>query len=123
MTDECHMEQVKSVLEHTCSVSCMAFATEVGISPASVYHILTSSLGKQKVCAKWMPYVLNDDQKPCVFFLQPPISNTGEIKTKHSWIAFSGQQFIGCIHFTLSRNDRMVNGVPNITEEENCMAQ
>jgi hypothetical protein len=27
-------------------ISCMAVATEVGISPASVYHILTNSLGK-----------------------------------------------------------------------------
>ena len=35
--DECHMEQVESVLEHTHIISCMAVATEVGISPASVY--------------------------------------------------------------------------------------
>jgi len=46
-TDECHMEQVKSVLEHTHSISCMATITEVGISP-NVYHILNNSLGKQK---------------------------------------------------------------------------
>jgi hypothetical protein len=51
---------VKSVLEHTHSISCTAVATEVGISPASVYSILTNSLGKLKVCAKWIPYVLND---------------------------------------------------------------
>jgi hypothetical protein len=45
-TDERHLKQVKSVLEHTCSISCMAVATEVGISPASVCHILTNSLGE-----------------------------------------------------------------------------
>jgi len=46
VTDEHHMEQVKSVLEHMCIISCMAFATEVGISPASVYRILANSLGR-----------------------------------------------------------------------------
>jgi hypothetical protein len=46
--DERHMEQVKSVLEHMHSISCTANFTKNGISPASVYHILTNSLGKQK---------------------------------------------------------------------------
>jgi hypothetical protein len=45
-TDECHMEQVKSVLECMCSILCTAVATEVRISPASVYCILTNSLGR-----------------------------------------------------------------------------
>jgi hypothetical protein len=58
-----HVTQVKFVLEGTRSTSCTAMATEVGISPASVYHILTNSLGKRKVCAKWIPHVLNDDQR------------------------------------------------------------
>jgi len=61
-TDECHMEQVQPVLECIQSISCMAIATEVRISPASVYHILTNSLGKRKGCAKWIAYVLNNDQ-------------------------------------------------------------
>jgi hypothetical protein len=34
---------------------------EVGILPASVYRILTNSLGKRKVCAKWIPHMLNDN--------------------------------------------------------------
>ena len=41
----------------------MAVATEVGICPASVYHILTNSLGKQKVCTEWIPHMLSDDQR------------------------------------------------------------
>jgi len=60
-TDKCHMEQVKSVPESTRSISRVAIAKEVGISPADVYHILTNSLGKQKVCAKWISHVLNDE--------------------------------------------------------------
>jgi len=46
--DERHMEQGKSVLEHTQSISCAETVTEIGISPASVYHILTNSFGKPK---------------------------------------------------------------------------
>jgi hypothetical protein len=56
------MEQVKSVLEHTRSISRTVTASEVGISPASVYSILTNCLRKQKVCAKWTPHMLNNDQ-------------------------------------------------------------
>jgi hypothetical protein len=41
----------------------MAITTAGGISPASTYSTLTNSLGKRKVCAKWIPYVLNDDQR------------------------------------------------------------
>jgi len=61
--DECHVEQVKSVLECTYSISCMAVATEVRISPGSVCLILINGLRKQKVCAKWIPHVLNDGQR------------------------------------------------------------
>jgi len=61
--DERHAEQVKSVLERTYSISCTAVATEVRISPAGVYLILISSLRMQKVCAKWIPHVPNDDQR------------------------------------------------------------
>jgi hypothetical protein len=38
------MEQDKSVLEIMHSISCIAIATDVGISPESVLHILTNSL-------------------------------------------------------------------------------
>jgi hypothetical protein len=57
------VNQVKFVLEGTRSISCTAIATEVGILPASVYRILTNSLGKRKLCAKWIPHVLNDHQR------------------------------------------------------------
>jgi len=46
VTDECHMEQEKSVLEIMHSISCIAIATDVGVSPESVLHILTNSLGE-----------------------------------------------------------------------------
>ena len=63
------MEWVKSVPESTSSTSCMAIATEVGISQANVYRVLINSLGKRKVCAKWIPHVRNDDQSAKLVFL------------------------------------------------------
>jgi hypothetical protein len=41
----------------------MAILTEGKISPGSVYRILTNSLGKRKVCAKWIPHMLNNDHR------------------------------------------------------------
>ena len=61
--DECHVEEVKYVLECMHNISCMAVAAEVGISPASVYPFLINSLGKQKICGQCIPYVLIPDQK------------------------------------------------------------
>jgi hypothetical protein len=76
----------------------MAIATEVGNSPASVYSILTNSLGKQKVCAKWIPHMPNDDQRTmCV--LLATICSVGEMKAIHS---FKHLMRDGCIHLTLS---------------------
>ena len=57
------MEQVKFVLECMWSISYTTAATEARISPASVYCILTFSLGKWKVCAKWIPRMLSNDQR------------------------------------------------------------
>ena len=63
MMNERHVKQVKSLLQDAHNISCTVIATEVRISPASVYCILTNSLGKRKVCAKWIPHMLNDDQR------------------------------------------------------------
>jgi hypothetical protein len=52
--DKRHMELVKFVIEHTGNIASTAIATEVGIFPASVYHIFTNSLSKGKVCTKWI---------------------------------------------------------------------
>jgi len=54
---------VKFVAERIGNISSTAIATEVGISPASVHHILTDSLGKGKVCTKWIPHVLDNEQR------------------------------------------------------------
>jgi hypothetical protein len=46
VTDECHMEKVKCVLERMCSISYMAIGTKVRIPPAGIYRILINDLGK-----------------------------------------------------------------------------
>jgi len=56
-------KQVKSIPEHMRNVSCRAIATEVRICPANAYCLFTNSLGKQKVYAKWILHVLNNDQR------------------------------------------------------------
>jgi hypothetical protein len=87
-TDERNMEQVKSVLEHTHSIMCMAIATEVRIFPANVYHILTNSLGKQNVYAKWIPQVLFDDQRTMCVLLATTHLQHGEMKAVYSPVTF-----------------------------------
>jgi hypothetical protein len=67
-TEERHMKNAKSVLESTHIITSTAIVTEDGISPASVYCILTNSSGKRKVCAKWITHVLNHDQTAMSFF-------------------------------------------------------
>ena len=83
-TDECHVEQVKSVLERMHSISCTAIATEVGISPASVYPFLINSLGKEKFVDMCSTLI----KEPCMFILSPHICSIGEMKAMHSSIAF-----------------------------------
>jgi len=47
-TDERHMEQMKSPFELTRSIYCIAVASEVSLTPACVYPILTNSLEGRK---------------------------------------------------------------------------
>ena len=117
MTDERHMKQVKSVLEYTCSIFCMEIATEVRIFPASICHILTSSLGKRTVCERWIPHVLNDAWRFMHFFLPLPICGTGKIKTLHSLITWWDMDaFI----WPEAKIKECWMACPNVTKEENC---
>ena len=60
--DECHMGKVEPVSECTHSITCTEIVTEVRASLANVNHNLTNSSSKQKVCAQWIPHLLNNDQ-------------------------------------------------------------
>lgn len=53
-TDERHVEDVHIMLKEDRNMKCTMTAAEVGISTASVIHILTRQLGTGKDCAKWI---------------------------------------------------------------------
>jgi hypothetical protein len=74
-----------------------------------VFTILTSNLGKWKVCTKWIPCVLNNDQESC-FLLTTYLLHWKK----------GGNAFLDYIltvnklwmRLTLGWNDRMLNGMP-----------
>lgn len=53
-TAERHVEGVHAMLKEDRSMKCTLIAAEVGISTASVFHILTRQLEKRKDCAQWI---------------------------------------------------------------------
>jgi len=84
--DECHMEQVKSVFECIHSISCMAMATEVGISPAFTVPSSTA-WGNEKFVRCGLHTCTTMTNGPHMF-LPPHICSCGDIKAVHSWITF-----------------------------------
>jgi len=96
-------------------MSSMTIATAVGICTTSTYSFLTNSLGKPKVCAKYIT-CSTMTKEPCVF-LPPPICGVGETKAMHFWIVFKRLTSNGCIHLTLSWNGRMLKGMPESHRE------
>jgi hypothetical protein len=92
---------MKFVVERIGNISCTAIATEVGISPASVYHIITNSLGKGKVRTKWIPHVLDNEQR-ATLFASLSICSVGDLKATNSSTAFLQLRSHRCIHLTFS---------------------
>ena len=121
--DECHMKQMKSVLEYMHSISCTAIATEVGISPASVYHILPTAWGNKGFCKVESIHV---QQWP---------KNHMCCSCYHSSAAM--EKWRQCIHLSHFNGWRVMDAFvwrsaemtecwmscPNVTEEENCTPQ
>jgi len=62
-TDERCLELVGAVPEEDNSLTWTTIAAEVRISTARVFCILLKQVGRRKVCAKWIPSILNEDQK------------------------------------------------------------
>jgi hypothetical protein len=87
-TDEHHMEQVNLSLK----VHAVFHAQPLPQKSKSLQVFTVSSptaWGNGEVFAKWIPHVLNDDQKVMgVFFLPPPISSIGQMKAMRSLITF-----------------------------------
>jgi hypothetical protein len=88
-THECHMEQVKSVLDQACSTSCLAFAAEVSIFPARVFFYVSSSTtwGNEKFVQSGFHTCSMMTKEPCMFFLSCPICSVGKMKAVCSSVA------------------------------------
>ena len=62
-TDELSVKLVADFLAEDCRVTCEEISQATGISPSSVFHILTKNLQKRKIYARWFPHCLTVEQK------------------------------------------------------------
>ena len=62
-TDNTSVVIVSTLLEEDRRKSCEEIAREAHMSTASVFRIVTQTLQKRKVAAKWVPHQLNEEQK------------------------------------------------------------
>lgn len=59
--DNC--SEIESLLETDRRWTCEELSQELSISPQSVLTILTDNLGLKKICARWVPHALSQEQK------------------------------------------------------------
>ena len=64
-TDERSVKLVTDALEKDRRATCEELSEATGISPTSVYRILTDDLKKRKICARWVPHCLTSEPKTC----------------------------------------------------------
>ena len=62
-TDDTSVVIISTLLEEDRRKSCEKFAHEANMSIASVFRIVTQTLQKKKVAAKWVPHHLSEEQK------------------------------------------------------------
>ncbi|PSN49518.1 hypothetical protein C0J52_18949 [Blattella germanica] len=61
--DERSVKLVTDAPEKDRRTTCEELSEASGISPTSVYRILTDDLKKRKICARWVPHCLTAEQK------------------------------------------------------------
>ena len=62
-TTEDYVAAVKAMVEEDARVTVAQFALDLGISSGSDITILHEKLSYSKVCARWVPHMLTEDQK------------------------------------------------------------
>jgi len=62
-TDERNVKLVADFLAEDRRATCEEISQATGISPTSIFRILTKDLQKRKICAKWVPHCLTSEQK------------------------------------------------------------
>ena len=63
-TDKRSVKLVVDFLAQDRRATCEEISEASGISPISVFHILTKYLEKRKICTRWVPHCLTAEQKP-----------------------------------------------------------
>ncbi|PSN48756.1 hypothetical protein C0J52_08926 [Blattella germanica] len=64
-TYERSVKLVTDALKKDRRATCEELSEATGISPTSVYRILTDDLKKRKICARWVPHCLTSEPKTC----------------------------------------------------------
>jgi len=57
------VELVAGFLAKDHHATCEKISQATGISPSSIFRILTNDLQKRKICARWVPHCLTAEQK------------------------------------------------------------
>jgi len=63
-TDEGSVKPVADFLAQDLQATCEEISQATGISPTSVFRILTKDLQKRKICVQWAPHCLTAEQEP-----------------------------------------------------------
>ena len=58
-----NVEQVRTVVEEDKRRTCQDIESVTGIPHSTIYRILVDVLMKKKIFAKWVPHLLNEDQR------------------------------------------------------------
>lgn len=56
-------DEIKELLDHDRRLTVREIASKVDLGVATVHSIIKEELGMKKVCARWIPRLLTDDQK------------------------------------------------------------
>ena len=56
-------DEVQALIQQDRRITVDQVATELDISHGTAWHILTEKLGMKKLCSRWIPHVLTEEQK------------------------------------------------------------
>lgn len=59
------VEKIEELLQEDRRITTRQIAYALDISKDTAHHILTDTLGKRKICAKWVPHILTEEQRQC----------------------------------------------------------
>jgi len=88
-TDERRVKLVADFLAEDRRATCEEISQATGISPTSLFCILTKDLQKRKICARWVPHCLLLNRNRNAWKLQHYWNKDLTLKVKHSCIELS----------------------------------